>query len=125
MGHNMGANHAKDDLQKDGSVPTGLYPYSNGYKQTDGSDRFRTIIAYDCNPTCARIQYFSNPAITYHSMPIGIDPNTAQGANNALTLNNTRNVVANFRSSIVASTSGTTCTTPPLLIITTPRQSVS
>src|SRR6267378_2501150 len=47
MGHNMGAHHAKDDLNSDGSVPAGAYPYSNGYKQKTGTNRFRTIMAYD------------------------------------------------------------------------------
>jgi peptidyl-Asp metalloendopeptidase len=123
MGHNMGAHHAKDDLNADGSVPMGVYPYSNGYKQTSGSNRFRTVMAYDCTPTCVRIQYFSNPSITYQSMPVGIDPNSPQGADNALTLNNTRTIVANFRTSIAGSTGGTT--QAPILAIATPTETIT
>jgi hypothetical protein len=124
MGHNMGAAHAKDDLNPDGSVPAGAYAYSNGYKQTIGTDRFRTVMAYDCNPSCVRIQYFSNPAVTYHSMPVGIDPNSPLSADNALTLNNTRTIVANFRASIGGSTGGPTGQAP-VLTITTKSQTVS
>src|SRR5439155_19100244 len=98
----------------------------NGYKQKNGTDRFRTIMAYDCVPTCPRIAYFSNPAVTYHSSPVGIDSNSPQGADNARTLNNTRHIVANFRSSMSTSIDGgRTDTAPPLLTLRTPSQMTS
>ena len=125
MGHNMGAAHSKEDLGSDGSVPVGAYPYSNGFKQATGSDRFRTVMAYDCSPSCPRIQYFSNPLATYRSLPVGISSTSAQSADNAQTLNNTRNIVANYRTASTGSTGGSTDTTAPLLTITTPSQSVT
>ena len=117
MGHNMGANHAKDDLNSDGSVPSGAYSYSNGYKQRSGTNKFRTIMAYDGTCGCPRIDYWSNPNVNYNGAPTGIDPNSSQSAANYLTLNNTRTLVANFRASVANPPPGTD-TTGPLLTIT-------
>jgi hypothetical protein len=118
MGHNMGAHHAKEDLNSDGSVPTGAYPYSNGYKQQTGSNRFRTIMAYDGDCKCPRIDYWSNPNVTSNGLPTGIDPNSLDSAANYLTLNNTRTLVANFRATVVGTIPGGTDSTVPLLTIT-------
>jgi hypothetical protein len=87
LGHNMGSNHAPQD-------PTflGAYEYSFGYK--DPSNLFRTVMAYDCPGGCLRIPHFSNPAVNYLGNPTG-----TAGQNNALSINNTRTTVANFRSS--------------------------
>jgi peptidyl-Asp metalloendopeptidase len=94
MGHNMGADHAKDD-----NAPHGPFGYGSGYKQTTGT-KWRTIMAYDGNCSCPRINYFSNPTVLYNGLPAGIDPNSTQGAANYQVLNNTRTIVANFRSAI-------------------------
>ena len=112
----MGANHAKDDLNSDSSVPRGAYSYSNGYKQTAGTNKFRTIMAYDANCSCPRINYWSNPNVTYNGLPTGIDPGSSQGAANSLTLNNTRTLVANFRATVVPITPGGHTTGPSLTI---------
>ncbi|MBI3684250.1 MAG: hypothetical protein HY235_28070 [Acidobacteria bacterium] len=93
IGHNMGATHGRDD----GTGP-GLYAYSYAYKQTSG-DKFRTIMAYNTNCLCPRINYWSNPSARYNGQPVGIDPNAANGAANFQTLNNTRLAVAGFRES--------------------------
>ncbi len=87
LGHNMGCNHAPAD-------PTGLgaFPFSFGFK--DILNRFRTIMAYDCTPSCPRILHFSNPSVFYMGLPTGT---TSQ--NNAQTINNVRKLIANFRSS--------------------------
>ena len=60
MGHNMGAHHAKDDVDSNGNAPRGAYSYSNGYKNL-AFTKFRTIMAYDGNCSCPRINYWSNP----------------------------------------------------------------
>jgi hypothetical protein len=87
LGHNMGSNHAPQD-------PTflGAYEYSFGYKNP--SNLFRTVMAYDCPGGCLRIPHFSNPAVNYLGNPTG-----TASQNNALSINNTRRTVANFRSS--------------------------
>jgi peptidyl-Asp metalloendopeptidase len=116
MGHNMGAHHAKDDVNSDGSVPKGAYPYSNGYKHVT-APKFRTIMAYDNNCLCPRIQYFSNPNAMYNGFSAGIDSNASDSAANYLTLNNTARIVANFRATVVGTTTGPD-TTAPLVTIT-------
>jgi len=123
MGHNMGANHAKSDLDTSGNAPVGVFPYSNGYKQAGGTDRFRSVMAYNCTPSCGRIQYFSNPLVNYHALPTGVDGSSADSADNALTLNTTRTVVSNFRTAVTTGGGGDAI--PPLLTITTQSQSVT
>ncbi len=49
---------------------------------------------------CTRIPYWSNPSVNYQGNPTGISQNSANSANNVLTLNNTAYTVANFRASI-------------------------
>ncbi len=90
LGHNMGAAHAPDDP----NLPA-AYPYAYGYK--DPASLFRTVMAYNCRTiSCPRILYFSNPGVSYGGRPTG----TALQHNNALALNNTRTIVANFRQSV-------------------------
>jgi len=91
-GHNMGLNHARSDYS---SPPTGAYSYSFGYK--DPSNRFRTVMAYDCPVSCPRILHFSNPNVTYGGDPTGVSASSPSSADNAMSLNNTRVTVANFR----------------------------
>jgi Metallo-peptidase family M12B Reprolysin-like len=101
MGHNMGSLH---DRANAGSG-AGMFPYSYGYQDPAGG--FRTIMAYNCSPTgCPRIPNFSNPDVTYaaNGRPTGTPTE-----NNALSINNSAFVVANFRQS----TSGESTTPPP------------
>jgi hypothetical protein len=93
MGHNMGASHARDD----GTGP-GAYPYSYGFKNIAGSNSFRTVMAYDNNCSCTRVLYWSNPGVQYNGRPVGKDQTASDSAANFLTLNNTRNLIANYRS---------------------------
>jgi hypothetical protein len=91
LGHNMGLNHARAD-----TVGTGAYSYSYGYKNP--ANLFRTVMAYNCPVSCPRVLHFSNPNVTYGGNPTGISeafPSTS--AYNALSLNNTRVTVANWR----------------------------
>jgi len=73
-GHNIGASHEA------------------GYRQTSGSDRWRTIMSSDCSPYCPRIQNFSNPDVNQNGVPTG----TINQHNNARTINNRAQNVANF-----------------------------
>jgi hypothetical protein len=96
IGHNMGLNHARSD-------PTGpgAYSYSYGYKNP--SNLFRTVMAYNCPVSCPRVLYFSNPNVTYGGNPTGVSQVSASSAYNALSLDNTRVTVANWRQSSTAS----------------------
>ncbi len=114
MGHNMGAHHARSDVDTNGNPPRGAYPYAFGYKQLTGN-RFRTVMAYDTGCTCPRIDYYSNPDVMYNGVATGADPSSADAADNAMVLNNTRTIVANFRPSAAT---GPIDTTPPALTIT-------
>lgn len=96
-GHNQGARH---DRANNSGTP--IYPYAFGYQQTNASPTYRTIMAYNCSPSCTRVNYWSNPEVSFRSQPTGVsyisDPNNS--ADNRMTLNNTRNVTANFRQSV-------------------------
>ncbi len=85
LGHNMGLNHARED----GGGP-GAFSYSFGYKWTG----YRTVMAYAPG---TRILYFSNPNVLHLGLPTGVAEASASSAYNALSLNNTRTTVANWR----------------------------
>ncbi len=94
LGHNMGLNHARTD----GGTGTGAYPWSFGYR--DPANVFVTVMAYvqpPGYPYAPRILNFSNPNVFYSARPTGIVETAPNSAYNALSLNNTRLTVANFR----------------------------
>lgn len=93
LGHNMGSNHASGD-----PTGTGAFSYSFGYKNP--SALFRTVMAYDCSPSCPRVLYFSTPAVTYLGNVVGTTTR-----NNAASITNVRSVVSSFR----LSQTGPTC----------------
>jgi hypothetical protein len=100
MGHNMGANH--DPYV---NPEPGAFAYSHGLSHigTNSGNSWRTIMAYNnqCFDTvggCTRLQYFSNPLVTYSDgNPMGDGP----ARNNALTLNKSANAVSNYRAKVV------------------------
>ncbi|MDJ0836419.1 MAG: M12 family metallo-peptidase [Acidobacteriota bacterium] len=98
LGHNMGARH---DWYVDGN--TTPYIYNHGY--TYPSANWRTIMAYNnacsaAGTSCTRLDYWSNPNVTYGGQPMGVGGSTVgSSANNALALNNSASTVANFRDS--------------------------
>lgn len=87
LGHNMGSMH--DRANSGGG--SGAYPYSYGHGV---SGTFGTVMSY-INP---RIAKFSNPTITCaNGIVCGVSETASNSANNALSLNNTRTTLANFR----------------------------
>ncbi|MCS7026152.1 MAG: S-layer homology domain-containing protein [Bryobacteraceae bacterium] len=95
MGHNMGAALDRSTVGDTGGF--GAYSYSHGYRFT-GPNPFRTIMTVPCETvTCPVVNYWSNPDVTVNGQPAGIAANQPNSADNRLTLNNTRNTVANFR----------------------------
>jgi len=95
LGHNMGSMHDEAN-----SSTQGVYPYSYGYQEPNGV--FRTVMAYSCPGGCTRQQFFSNPNLAFNGAVIGI----ADQADNARSLNNTRDAVSQWRPEVVD--------TPPL-----------
>jgi hypothetical protein len=93
LGHLMGARH--DENHDPSTTP---FSYGHGYEHPSptASQSFRTIMAYACSPTSCdpRIQYWSNPNVTYNGIAIG----TAAINDNARVLNETAATVAGFRS---------------------------
>ena len=98
IAHNMGCNHDIDNA-------VGANGGSNyGYK--DPQAGFRSIMAFDCSPSCPRIQYFSNPDINFIERPVG-----SATADNAARIRNNLSAFANFRKSVVSTGSPTTSPT--------------
>ena len=117
LGHVMGPNHDRYEA----SLCSGCnleryvpYPYSFGYVNqrafepaAPSSSRWRTIMAYDTQCadagfSCMSLLRFSNPDQTYNGDPLGVpgDERTSAitgPADVRRTLNETRKVVANFR----------------------------
>lgn len=86
LGHNMGSQHNPEN----GSGT--IYPYSYGH-YINGV--YRTIMSYTdpCTSGCPKAPYFSNPEISYAGYSTGI----ANQRDNARSLNNTADVIANYR----------------------------
>ena len=90
LGHNQGNQHDRDSASSPGA-----FAYSYGYRlcQTGG---FRTVMSYACTGG-NRVSYFSNPNVLYNGMITG----TAT-ENNALSMTNTKAIVAAFRASVTS-----------------------
>ena len=94
MGHNMGSQH---DPANAATAP--LCPYSYGYRDPTGVRPFRTVMAYACEGVvCPRVPYMSNPDVSYE--PSG-RPTGTPLQNNALSINNAAEFVANFRRAVL------------------------
>lgn len=107
LGHNMGSVHDRVTEGQAVGPSDGAYAYSFGYGVNNG---FSTIMAYNSSfINATHIGKFSNPGLsTCNSMPCGISETQANSANNALSLNNTRVAVSNFRATKVAPAPGQT-----------------
>jgi hypothetical protein len=91
LGHNMGSHH--DHANASGA----LYSYSYGHRTHSGANR--TILAYAPG---TRIQYFSNPNVSYQGELLGVPEGQNGEAENWKSLNNTATTVAQFRCAIPA-----------------------
>ncbi len=86
LGHNMGSQHNPEN----GSNPS--YPYGFGH-YVNGV--YRTVMSYvdPCTSGCTRRPYFSNPGVIYLGHPTGVE----NARDNARSINNTADVIANYR----------------------------
>lgn len=89
LGHNMGCAHDR------ANASVGAYPYSYGYRTASGANR--TIMAY---PPGQKIQYFSNPNVSFNGEALGIAEPAPDAAENWKSLNNTGPIVAQFRCAV-------------------------
>lgn len=89
IGHLQSARH---DIANDPS--TSPYAFGHGYRYEPATGTgWRTIMAYDCTRGCPRLNYWSNPNISYNGIPMGI----ASSADNQRVLVTTKHTVAGFR----------------------------
>ena len=116
LGHNMGLDH--DRYEVGVPVAGSHYGYVNQRAFEPGapeSSRWRTIMAYNVQCWdvamfgCSWILYFSNPEVTYNGDPMGVSvESTSRGvdgpADAARTLNDRREITANFRRSSTSPT---------------------
>lgn len=86
IGHLQSARH--DPAADPTNTP---YAYGHGYRAPNSA--WRTIMAYNCSSGCPRINYWSNPNITYGGVPMG----TATRNDNQRVLVNTKATIAGFR----------------------------
>ena len=97
------------DHNRENATGMAAYAYSYGYRLCS-SGGFVDIMSYPCSTGVPKINYFSNPNITYNGYPTGIsyEANPGNSAETARTLNNTAAQVANYRVG-----TGTVAPTPP------------
>jgi hypothetical protein len=86
IGHLQSARH---DPATDPS--TSPYTYGHGYRAPNNA--WRTVMAYNCSPSCPRINYWSNPAVLYGGVAMG----TYSQSHNQRVLVETKATVAGFR----------------------------
>ena len=99
LGHNMGQAHNTEDAQG----RSGTHSYSYGYREASTTGFF-TIMAYPlANSSQFPISYFANPSV--NDAGTGRVTGTAS-ANNALSLNQSMPLVAQFRAAVVPFTGG-------------------
>jgi len=89
IGHLIGARH---DLGSDAaSTP---YAYGHGYRYIPASgEGWRTVMALDCPVSCPRLNFWSNPELSYRGIAMG-----NASSNNAKVLMHGRNAMSWFRS---------------------------
>ncbi|WP_430682085.1 hypothetical protein [Maribacter aestuarii] len=88
----MGGRH---DCKND-EKPT-PFDFNHGYEYCDASRPWRTVMSYS-NCRSKRIPYWSNPNVTYKSIPMGnVDISRSCKSNNSKLLNRASLTVANFR----------------------------
>lgn len=87
VGHLQSARH---DPATDSS--TSPYAYGHGYRSP--ANAWRTVMAYNCTGGgCPRINYWSNPAVSYGGVPMG----TYDKSHNQRVLVQTKATIAGFR----------------------------
>ncbi|MCH9022270.1 MAG: DVUA0089 family protein, partial [Planctomycetes bacterium] len=95
LAHNMGCTHAVGDSGT--AQGDGLYNYSHGWRFSASGTK-RTIMAYSPG---TRIQHFSNPNVNFNGVATGRALGFSDEAYNALSINNTASIIANWWQSVV------------------------
>jgi hypothetical protein len=97
LGHNLGSHHDRANAGTcQGVLCQGVKPYSYGYC----GPGFRTVMTYFAGSCSPRVNYWSNPAVTYNGLPTGILSSLSNSADNRQSLNDTRVTASNWRASV-------------------------
>ncbi|MBX9401983.1 proprotein convertase P-domain-containing protein [Lysobacter sp. BMK333-48F3] len=89
IGHLLSARH--DPAADPTNTP---YAYGHGYRYEPASgSKWRTIMAYNCSGGCPRLNYWSNPDVTYNGVAMG----TTDRNHNQRVLVQTKATMAAFR----------------------------
>jgi len=97
LGHNLGAHHHWQQLPQRFPGP-GIFIYSSAWRGVDEDGQWlHTVMSYDGNSFADKnpsvlIPYFSNPEVIVNGVAIG----SMAKENNALTLNQTKHVIARY-----------------------------
>ncbi|MCP5052288.1 MAG: hypothetical protein GY940_34285 [bacterium] len=96
LGHIMSARH---DWYVDSSNNS---PYTYNHANVNVAGQWRTVMGYnsECSANgvyCTRVNYWSNPNVTYGGDPMGVAEGSPNAADNHKTLDNTASTVENFR----------------------------
>lgn len=90
LGHEIGHLHGcRHNPEADPAITP--YAYGHGYRNDIGG--WRTVMSYECSPSCPRLPYWSNPDIYYFGSPMG----TAATHDNARVLDLTAASLAAYR----------------------------
>ena len=97
-GHNLGCQHDRAN-----SVGQASYPFAYGWRQCSTNEMmFRTVMSYACG-SAIRINYFSNPRLSYAGLPLGVDEavDPANASDNARAVELNSAFAVDFRPSAV------------------------
>lgn len=101
IGHNMGNDHSRTQMDAEANGGGGLFQYSVGFQNE--SEGFHTVMAYDETKTGVRlteIPYFSSPDLSYQGNALGTnDPVTPE--NSAMSMRQIKRSIAKYRPTVV------------------------
>ncbi|MBW8051605.1 MAG: T9SS type A sorting domain-containing protein [Cytophagales bacterium] len=89
FGHEIGHLHG---CRHNTEIDANTTPYAYGHGYCYPTDSWRTIMSYGCPGTTSRIQYWSNPGVTYGGVAMG----TTSTQDNARVLDETSVTVSEF-----------------------------
>ena len=90
FGHNMGMAHDRAHAGISGS-----YSYSYGYQSP--TNTWHSVMSYNCPTWCPRIDYWSNPNVSYNGEAIGIPIGQTNEADGKISITNNAGIIANWR----------------------------
>lgn len=95
LGHTLGNAHSRNQIEEPANEFGGLNNYSTGWRWTGNDDEgYASVMTYPDEDQ--NVPYFSNPDILYEGVPTGSYSGDFAPADNARSMNEIREVVANY-----------------------------